>query len=148
MNEILNEGENSGSESNEGMRNLSDSLSSGSDSGFYHARGTSWINISYLIFIIVMTHFTLIHEYTNYVFPGTKSKCRHCGNNKDVSSLDYKSDDKRQDKNRILKVGRISKEKDNINIRLNDSTDEKSLPSYYFPTTSSSSMSSTSNCSR
>ena len=66
LNEILNEGENSGSESNEGLRNLSDSLSSGSDSGFYHARGTSWINISYLIFIIVMTHFTLIHEYTNY----------------------------------------------------------------------------------
>ena len=94
-----------------------------------------------------MRHFTLLHDYTNYVFPGTKSKCRHCGH-KDVSSLDYKSDDKRQDKNRILKVGRISKEKDNINIRLNDSTDEKSLPSYYFPTTSSSSMSSTSNCSR
>ena len=95
-----------------------------------------------------MTHFTLVHEYTNYVFPGTKSKCRHCGHNKDVSSLDYKSDDKRQDKNRILKVGRTSKEKDSVNIRLHDSTDEKSLPSYYFPTTSSSSMSSTSNCSR
>ena len=43
LNELLNEGENSGSESNEGMRNLSDSLSSGSDSGFYHARGTKWI---------------------------------------------------------------------------------------------------------
>ena len=85
---------------------------------------------------------------TQIIFLGTKSKCRHCGHNKDVSSLDYKSDDKRQDKNRTLKVGRISKEKDNINIRLNDSTDEKSLPSYYFPTTSSSSMSSASNCSR
>ena len=79
-----------------------------------------------------------------------KSKCRHCGHNKDVSSssIDYKSDGKRQDRNSILEVGRPSKEKDSMNIRLNDSTAEKSLPSYYFPTKSSSSMSSTSNCSR
>ena len=37
LNEILN---GSGSESNEGIMHHSDSLSSGSDSGFYHARGT------------------------------------------------------------------------------------------------------------
>ena len=40
LNEILNEGERSGSESNEGIMHHSDSLSSGSDSGYYHARGT------------------------------------------------------------------------------------------------------------
>ena len=39
LNEILNEGEGSGSESNEGIMHHSDSLSSGSDSGFYHTRG-------------------------------------------------------------------------------------------------------------
>ena len=39
LNEILNEGEGSGSESHEGIVHHADSLSSGSDSGFYHARG-------------------------------------------------------------------------------------------------------------
>ena len=39
LNEIMNEGEGSGSESNEAVMRHSDSLSSGSDSGYYNARG-------------------------------------------------------------------------------------------------------------
>ena len=39
LNEILNEGEISGSENSGRIMHHSDSLSSGSDSGFYHSRG-------------------------------------------------------------------------------------------------------------
>merc|ERR1712223_205965 len=102
LNELLNEGEISGSENSARTMHHSDSLSSGSDSGFYHSRGS-------------------------------KSKCKNCDQNKDISSgsSDCNSEGKWKNKDQSSK-------------------ENQSLPSYYFPTSSSaaSSVSSTSNCSR
>ena len=46
LNEILNEGEISGSENSGGTMHHSDSVSSGSDSGFYHSRGIFFYKIN------------------------------------------------------------------------------------------------------
>ena len=83
---------------------------------------------------------------------GGKSKCKHCCQNKDTSSssLDYNSDSKWKDRENVLVDICETKPGDNLDLRLSESTnDNKSLPSYYYPTTSpSSSVSTSSNCSR
>jgi hypothetical protein len=66
LNEILNEGEGSGSESNGGIMRHSGSLSSGSDSGFYHARGMyDMINSMFLMFTNFYSYFHLHKIYDN-----------------------------------------------------------------------------------